>query len=43
MRSTNSEASLTDLQRKAAEDLRAALAGERLSYLVNDPARAVMS
>jgi D-3-phosphoglycerate dehydrogenase len=33
-----SEESLKELQRKAAEQLRAALTGERPEYLVNDPA-----
>ena len=33
-----SEASLVELQRKAAEQLRAALAGERPTYLVNPAA-----
>jgi phosphoglycerate dehydrogenase-like enzyme len=36
-----SEASLRDLQQKAAEELRAALAGARLRYLVNEPGRGV--
>lgn len=38
-----SEESLRELQRKAAEQLRAALAGERPQYLVNDPAPVVRS
>jgi len=38
-----SEESLRELQRKAAEQLRAALAGERPAYLVNDPAGSVTS
>jgi D-3-phosphoglycerate dehydrogenase len=38
-----SEASLRDLQRKAAEELRAALAGEGPRYLVNNPAGSLRS
>lgn len=38
-----SEESLRELQRKAAEQLRAALAGERPEYLVNHPARPIRS